>query len=194
MAIEITNNLIRSYLERLGHAAAPGRLHILGLRGADCLGPTTITRNRNEPNRYNDTICLFGTHLECFRATVDPGRTWTRNPSNPKGAAHLENGRWQYRFGPHRKRPALVQAGPVVVRRDRDRDDLAEPGEPLDRGWFGINIHAGGTAPTVDAWSAGCQVIAGGWTGKPWTRFYRLLKASGQGEFEYFLVDAKGLL
>jgi hypothetical protein len=192
--IDLTNGLLREFLRREGHRPADGKLHIVGLRGADRRGPRTIERNANEHDRYNDTLCVFGTALECFRATVDPGATWTRNPSNPRGAAHLINGRWFYQWGTHRGRRALVQAAPVTVRRDRDRDGEDEGGEPLDTGWFGVNVHPGGTAPTVGAWSAGCQVLWGGWSGQPWRRFVQLLEASKQSCFDYYLVDASGLL
>ena len=32
----------------------------------------------------------------------------------------------------------------------------------VETGWFGINLHAGGTGSNVKNWSAGCQIIWGG--------------------------------
>lgn len=52
--IVLTNHLLRSYLERLGHSPEPGRLHICGLRGADRVGTRSIERNTNQPNRSQE--------------------------------------------------------------------------------------------------------------------------------------------
>ena len=40
-----------------------------------------------------------------------------------------------------------------------------------------LHIHAGiGNVQKVGMWSAGCQVIAGGWEGKPWGEFFKYCK------------------
>lgn len=198
--IVLTNQLLRDYLvqKRGAERPAEGKLHLIGIRGAVPVsaaptGCVAVQLIRNTPNDYNDAIGVFGTELRLFTGSVDPGSTWTLRPSNPNGCAHLLNGHWRYQLGPHRGKPALVQAGPVKVWRDRDRDHARDPHEMVDTGWFGINIHAGGVSPDVDAYSAGCQVIHGGWAGKPWKTFYGLCKASGQRTFDYYLVDGAGL-
>ncbi|HTE19112.1 MAG TPA: hypothetical protein VK689_12115 [Armatimonadota bacterium] len=191
--IQLNNQLLRRYLQSLGYSVPDAQLHLIGIRGAVPTGPDTLQLVENVPNRYNDSIGTFGTHLQMFRGSVDPGATWTENPSNPNGCAHLLNGAWRYRRGLHRGKPALVQAAPVKVWRDKDKDYARDPHEMVDTGWFGINGHAGGSAPTVDANSAGCQVTAGGWTGKPWTTYRDLVYAAPQELFWYFLVDGSDL-
>lgn len=199
MTLTLTNDLLRDYIvERLGQPRPePGRLHLVGIRGTLPVGTRDLRPVANVPNRYNDAIGCFGTHLELFTGTVDPGSTWTLNPSNPEGCAHLLNGRWEYRLGLHRRKPALVQAAAVKVWRDRDRDGARDPHEIVDEGWFGINGHAMGARPSIGAHSAGCWGPSGGWTGKQWLAFYGLCKAAndaGQKTFHYYLFDGAGLL
>src|ERR1044072_396164 len=114
----LTNDRIRAALRRLDYRPEPGRLHILGVRGATPVvsaGLGAIVPGRNTPDRYDDTIALFGTELRTFRASVDPGRHYTDAPLNPAGCAHLCNGRWLYRWGAHHGHEALVEAAPVTV-------------------------------------------------------------------------------
>jgi hypothetical protein len=183
--LSLNNARIRGYLGTMGYEPEPGVLHLLGVRGAVPVAPTVLDLRPDSLDQYNDSVGTFGTALRMFRATVDPGLYYTRNPSNPQGAAHLIDGRWAYRRGLHKKRPALVQAAAVTVRRDRDRDGTAEPGEPLDSGWFGINIHQGGAVNRpVGSWSAGCQVVVR----EDWPAFWRLVERSGQQSYQYYLV------
>lgn len=194
--IQLSNALIRAAIQRLGYPDPEvGKLHILGLRGATPTSATEITRCENLPDRYNDVICTFGTTLFLAKATVDPGATYTRTPLHPKGAAHLLNGCWTHKRGLHKGRPALVQAAPVRIWRDTDKDYKRDPAESsVYDGWFGINIHAGGTSPSIGAWSAGCPAIAGGWTGTPWTTFMRLINAADQETYRFYMMDAKELV
>ncbi len=140
-------------------------------------------------NAYNDTLFVvvggMVRAVEAFQATVDPGQL--REP-NPHGVAHLAPGHYLYKSGIHRGREkALVQARPVTVLRyfDEDPDRMAPMRE---RGWFGINIHRGGTSASVGPWSAGCQVIHG----SRWPRFLELIKraeSAGQRLFRYSLFE-----
>ena len=170
----LSNQIIRAAIAQAGLPdPAPGELHLCGVRvGAQ------------GSDRYDDLLFVFGSRLDSFPCTVDPGRTFSAHPENPQGCAHLTWGRWRYRQGLHKGKPALVQAAPVTVRRDRDRDGVAEANEPLDTGMFGVNIHRGGSSPAVGSWSAGCQVIPVA----HWGRFWNLISASGQEEFWYYLL------
>ncbi len=148
----------------------------------------------NVPNEYNDTIGTFGTIVSTFTASVDPGRHWVLNPMNTMGAANLVNGKWRYKFGNHRGHRAFNQGMAFSVRRDRNRDGRPSPSEPLDTGYFGINLHAGGIGPKVERWSAGCQIIKGGWEDdSPFYKFYDVAQETGQKEFDYWLFDAAEL-
>lgn len=192
--LTLTNDRIRQALSRAGHEIpAPNRLHLLGVRGATPVSPTVLRPGPNVPDRYNDSMVVFGTSLRAFLASVDPGSSPTLHPSNPEGCAHLLNGHWLYQLGNHKGHLALVQAGPVTVWRDRDKDQVRDPHEATEAGWFGINIHAGGGGLAVGPNSAGCQVIHGGWDGEAWQAFYGLCARSGQARFDYWLVDAATL-
>lgn len=188
--VKLTNDLIRTVIAGLGMPKPElGLLHVMGVRSAAPREKTLLVEQINRPNYYDDTILLFGSALSLFRATVDPGSTYTKKPLNPGGAAHLINGAYRYKLGLHKGRSALVQAGPVRIWRDADRDHERDANEKAEEvGYFGINIHAG-SGQIVGAASAGCQVIGGGWSGEPWQRFMRFISDSRQTSFRYYLVD-----
>lgn len=190
-ACKLTNDVVRQFIKaQLKVEPPPGALHLCGLRGVIPdrslpAGEVGITLSVNTPNRYNDTILTFGTHLETFLASVDPGITWTMHPSNPAGCAHLMDGVWRYQIGIHKGYPALVEAAPVTVWRDRNKDFQYEPGEKIETSQgFGIHIHKGGSKLEVNDWSAGCQVL---YNPKmlAWPRFWNIIKSSGQSHFFY---------
>ncbi len=125
-----------------------------------------------EPNAFDDEIWVFWRFenrwtLKKFKATTDPGLTYLEDPLNAAGTAILKEGQYKgaWRLGKHHgKYDALVQASPVTVIRDFNRDnkfDFASGKEQT--GIFGINIHrssATGESLFVNKWSAGCQVFA----------------------------------
>lgn len=193
MPIWLTNGLLRAAIQRAGHPEPePGQLHLCGLRGARRLSPDEIELVQEQRDLYDDVIVAFGSAIEVFAASVDPGSYYTRH-GHPDGCAHLMDGRYLYQRGLHKGKRALVQAGSVRIRRDADRDGRPEPHEPICVGWFGINIHAGGASLSVANWSAGCQVIHGGWHGAPWRRFMALVDDHPQRTFRYYLLPAGDL-
>lgn len=138
----------------------PMELNIIGIRHA-----------YNDSNGFDDRIVIFysdgkgNQQLHSFPATTDPGKYWLQHPMNEKGTAVLKEGQYEdaYMLGLHRgKYRALIQRKPVTVFRDTDRDSTAETTSVEDTGMFGINIHRAlerTTAPSVDKFSAGCQVF-----------------------------------
>lgn len=194
MDITLTNASIRAAIEKLGLPTLPdGQLGLLGVRGAIPVDQNRLRPVVNRHDYYDDAIVTFGVSLQAFRASVDPGRTYTVAPLNKDGAANLQNGLWRYQLGYHKGHEALVQAAAVKVTRDKDRDGKPEPGEPVEIGHFGINIHAGGLNEKVGPHSAGCQVIHGGWEGAAWLKFMSIIKANRQQFYQYWLIDAKHL-
>jgi hypothetical protein len=201
MAFQITNARLEEYAKFCGCEVKPGTLRIFGLKGAAPYGndPSGLSVRlvKNELDQWNDCIGVWGTELELFLATVDPGLEYTEAPMNANGAAHLLtieeiHKSWRMVKAVHKHEyGCLGQGEPFTVRRDKNRDGDAESGEPLDTGYFAIQIHAGGVGSKVGAWSAACSVLFGGRSAaSPWQKFWNLILASGQTEFEYFLIDA----
>jgi lysozyme len=100
-----------------------------------------------------------------------------------KGMAKLKDGVWTYQPGIHNgsiPHPAFRQADVVTVRRDGTKGDYD------DTGWFGINIHRGGSSGTS---SLGCQTVPP----VDWESFknfgYAELKKYGQKTFKYLLIE-----
>ena len=135
-------------------------------------------RADNERGIYDDCIVILGPeHFSAYNANVDP------SVFRP-GIATLQPGKWRYKPGIHglskpasQQYQAYVQAAEVVVQRDG--------GEP-DRGYFGINIHRGGSSGTS---SLGCQTIPPA----QWEAFRSTLndqlRRAGQRAFDYLLIS-----
>jgi len=196
MAFELTNASLRAAIEARGWGTPEsGALHVFGLRLAVPWSgaPNYVTLVNKQFNHYTSTIGLFGAGFQLWLGSVDPGDDYTYDPTNPEGCAHLCDGKYQYQKGSHKGHPALVQAGPVQVWRDLDEDFAQDASEVVESGYFGINIHAGGTSDTIDDWSAGCQIIQGGWTGEPWLTFYERIEAAGQQTYNYYLLTGAEL-
>jgi hypothetical protein len=156
-------------------------LHLVGVRS-----------KANEKDKFDDQMYLInGPMQQIFTCTTNPGTHWLKNLLNPSGCAVLKPGQYvdSWKLGLHQgKYEALVQAKPITVYRDADKDDLAEEQGKEDTGMFGINIHRANlnaVSSIIDKWSAGCQVL-----NNP-KEFYTLLsacKASGKKAFTYTLL------
>lgn len=138
------------------------QLNLVGIRN------TVDTRS----NEFNDLICVAflgsggGKNVLVCAATTDPGIYWRENLANVAGTAILKEGYHPkiWKIGKHQgKYHALVQASPVTVWRDNNKDSVLDLGVSEQTGHFGINLHRAGefnTSNLVDKWSAGCQVMA----------------------------------
>jgi hypothetical protein len=188
-------------VESLGRTVELGKARLVGIRGAVPFSHDQISLRGNELDHWNDTIGIWGSDWRLMTGTVEPGLYYTQHPENANGAAHLigleeaQGDVWKFKWGMHKgKYEALVQAEAFKVRRDRDRDGIAEPTEPIDSGDFGIHVHYGGEMWSVGKWSAGCQVLFGGGSAdSPWAEFKKVLKATGQSTFDYYLIDGQKL-
>ena len=139
---------------------------ILGRRGyyRDAMG----VPGKNDRGIYDDALIIVSpTSYVTFNANTDPS-------SSRVGMAVLEPGLWRYQLGihnsskdpkTHQRYLALIQAAPVVVRRDGTESyakGTKHPtyGECLGnarwRGYFGINHHRGSGSSTS---SEGCQTV-----------------------------------
>ena len=179
--------------------------NIVYLEGADEDG----TPNANTPNHFNDRrlVIQIGADgvpkiIGNWQGTTEPGRYYTLNPMNPKGAARLAFGQycaWQVgKHGTSRPHEALVQTGgAVTVCRDFNKDFRRE-GDKLDTGYFWINQHHGFDYPVNDIVkaSAGCLV---GRSSAEHQEFMKIIKqdrryqANPKYIFYSTLIDAKEL-
>jgi hypothetical protein len=179
-----------------------GEINLIGIEGMNPDG----TPNQDAPNVFNDLIgCLIFENgqpkFKClYVGTTEPGRYYTINKLNKNGAARLELGQqrcWQ--TGLHNgKYEALIQTGaPVIVRRDGNKD-FSREGDVLDTGFFGVNIHHGGSNPVNDIgrYSAGCQVIR---STSDFAQFMRIVKSDPRWQanrayiFKYTLLWGRWL-
>lgn len=158
-------------LKLIKPAPGPGEVVVGAIRGY-----YHDDHGENKRGIYDDCIFIVGPeHFSAYNANVDAS-------AFRDGIANLKNGTWQYKPGIHglskpkaRQYQAFVQAGKVTVARDARGDDT---------GWFGINIHRGGTNTTS---SLGCQTIPP----DQWEAFRGTvmdqLKRAGQKSFRYVL-------
>lgn len=137
----------------------PYDVNLVGIRTSD-----------NTPNEFNDWFVLFYKFrgdwiFNYYTCTTDPGLYWLNNPMNELGTAILKEGQYVdcFKIGNHKGYNAIVQAKPVTVIRDFNRDNNLDYESGVeDYGMFGINIHRASEyheSVQIDKWSAGCQVI-----------------------------------
>jgi hypothetical protein len=166
-------------------------------------------------NRFTDLIALIGPEndkqVKIYSATTTPGvammfnpfRRWWLSSSlkdtiNSSGLAILQPGVYDYSVGKHKgKYEALVQSGTSSV----GRIDPVEEASDLkfktyspskkENGQFGINIHkAGADTPSIDSWSAGCQVLK---KSGDFNDLMQTVKSSRQNKFKYALINSSDL-
>ncbi len=164
---EVTVDAVKKAYERMNYPLFTGELNVnlFGIRN----------EHEKDANTFNDLVAIMyqlkdGTwKLHRYDATTDPGNYYRKNLINVDGTAILVPGcyRGTYKIGMHRGQyKALVQAKPVKVYRDKNKDTILDMDpKTTQTGSFGINIHRatpniGQKSVNVDNWSAGCQVIA----------------------------------
>lgn len=120
--------------------------------------------NDDSPNIFNDLRTIFDSRLKCvavWQGTTEPGRKYTLNPLNRKGAARIAFGQYYaWQVGWHKNHEALAQTGgKVLIHRDANKDFI-RTGDDTEWGYFGINQHWGYDLSTtnIGAASAGCLV------------------------------------
>ena len=175
--------------------AKPYNLNIVGIRN-----------NNTEPNSFDDDLWVFWKtenkwSLKKYKITTDPGLTYLQQPINESGTAILKEGQYRgaYQIGKHRnKYTALVQAKPVTVIRDFDRDSELDYNSGKEQsGMFGINIHrssATGTSTLVNKWSAGCQVFARITEYNEFIKLCKLARDQWGNSFTYTLINRQDLI
>jgi hypothetical protein len=184
----LAERIIRA-MERKRYLVArePRQVNIVYVEG---MSPNGVP-NDDRPNQFNDArfVIRFLHDVPViagsWEATTEPGRYWTENRMNAKGAARIAFGQYEaWQVGMHRgDHEALVQTGATVtVHRDND-ENYIRPGDATDTGWFGINQHWGYDLPRDDiaSASAGCLV---GRTREGHREFMRLVKTD-----ERYLAD-----
>jgi hypothetical protein len=201
----LSNSLFRAFYKAKGwRVPRDGEVWAWGLRGAvpaTAGGPLSIELAANRPDWCNDTLGFAGAEFLVVRGSVDPGAYYTAHPLNPGGCAHLANGEWQFQRGLHKGRPAFVQYGDFRIWRDGNRDQVQQLREPAHpEAGTGIDLHAGVYGDRVEKSSAGCQIVTGGWNGRPWLTYRDLgFKSLSMGQtrrggvLAYYLADASEL-
>ena len=156
---------IAACMMRLNHwiNRHPDCLNIVYVEGMNVDG----TPNDNKPNRFNDCRGLLSIDNKgkpvlrgIWKGTTEPGKYWTENPMNPKGAARIAFGQYKsWSVGRYNGHDALLQVDDVVVYRDLNKD-YDRVGDRTDKGLFGIHHHWGYNYPDDDLSnsSAGCLV------------------------------------
>lgn len=198
---------IRSSLKNAGVDSGMdfGKWNVVGIRN-------TLSVKNQYPNRFTDLIVLMSPkgkkEVKIYPATTTPGpafvyvpfRNWwlssaLKDTINPDGVAILQPGVYEYTVGNHNGYTALVQAGENAVGRI---DPVLDPSKlkfstfspsNKQKGNFGINIHKAlpGDTPTIDSWSAGCQVFK---NGGDFNDFMKILQSEAkQRYYDYALIN-----
>lgn len=149
---------IAERFKQLGYIWPKG-IHLVGTRS-----------KADEYNKFDDYFYILDCTTPIVKVTIsscttNPGGSWLKEKMNPKGCAVLKPGQYidTWILGKHKGvYEALVQAKPVPVYRDKNKDNKSDQSGSLDIGMFGINIHRANEkliSQLIDLWSAGCQVL-----------------------------------
>jgi hypothetical protein len=183
------------------------KMNIVGVRNS--LG----IKNQYQ-NRFTDLIVVMSPkdkkQVSIYKATTTPGiafmylpfRNWwsasaLSDTINLNGLAILQPGVYDYTIGSHRgKYQALVQGKAKVgrIKPVQNAEDLKfttfTPSD-TEEGSFGLNIHkAEKDTPSIDSWSAGCQVLK---KSDDFDELMEKVRNSGQTVFKYALINSSDL-
>lgn len=160
----------------------PDCVNIVYLEGVNPNGDI----NDDRPDVFNDLRLLIRViHGKpeiagAWEATTEPGRYWTENPMNSKGAARIAFGQYYaWSVGIHNNsHEGLRQVADITVHRDLNQD-FSRIGDKTYTGVFFINQHWGYDNPvsSLGSSSAGCLV---GRTTTGHREFMSLVKADAR--------------
>ena len=183
------------------------KMNIVGVRN-------TLGVKNQYQNRFTDLLIVMSPEdkkqVSIYRATTTPGiaflympfRNWwmssaLKDTINPNGLGILQPGVYDYNIGSHLgKYQALVQGRAKAGRLKpvEKAEDLKFPTftpQTVQEGNFGMNIHkAGKDTPSIDSWSAGCQVLK---RSDDFEEMMGKVRNSGQTVFKYALIDSSDL-
>lgn len=173
-------NQLKEQFDKLGYQWP--KFHLIGIRS-----------KKDLPNQFDDKFYLIsGDNCYVYTGTTNPGTYWLKNPMQKIGAAVLAVGQHFecWKLGLHRGvYKAWVQAKPVTVYRDNDKDDKSENNGVSEKGLFGINVHRASEkwiSKLIDRWSAGCQVLN---NPAHYSQFIKLSEQSGQKLFTVTILS-----
>ena len=165
-------------------------------------------------NRFTDLLVVMSPkdkkQVSIYKATTTPGiaflympfRNWwmasaLKDIINPSGLGILQPGVYDYRIGSYRgKYQALIQgkskAGRLKpVEKPEDLKFTTFTPSNIQEGNFGMEIHkAGKDTPSIDSWSAGCQVLK---QSDDFDDMMEKVRNSGQTVFKYALINSSDL-
>jgi hypothetical protein len=157
-------------LQKNGHWLShhPDCVNVVYVEGLDSDG----TANDDAPNIFNDLRLVLRVNragnpeiVESWESTTEPGKHFTINKEDPRGAARIAFGQYKawsvgtHKLGKPSAHEALVQTAPIRIFRDLN-EDFERTGDQMFEGIFGINQHWGFDLPKSDIGtaSAGCLV------------------------------------
>ncbi|MFB2880878.1 hypothetical protein [Floridanema aerugineum] len=166
MATDLADKIV-AYMEKKRHRLFKDNqeFNIIYIEGVNPDG----TLNNDAPNEFNDVRLVLAFENEepiilgIWEGTTEPGRRYTLNPMNPKGAARIAFGQYTaWKVGMHgnsEPHEGLVQVSTILVHRDLNKD-FKRPGDKVENGLFGVNQHWGYDLPrtNIGLASAGCLV------------------------------------
>lgn len=199
LACKCSNYNIFNVLKKLNYTIYKKGAYNLNIIGVRAKG-NSIT------NKFDDCIIVtyFDEHgklfIQYYDITTEPGKYYMNHPLSRKGAAILVPGQYRGAFvlGKHKGYKALVQAKPLMVYRDDNKDSAYDYNpDTIEKGMFGINIHRSNPniiSQVIDKWSAGCQVFA---DPKKYKEFIDLCKKqiehTGCKTFTYTLINEEDI-
>ena len=198
---QIFNNAIKKYegqsffsalTQKLGSPAFPSERRNVAAIGIRHKGKEV----HNREDTADDTIILVRLDSDGLPQVYEYAGTTESGDfvqiENPEGDFRMSPGFYFFKLGMHHGvNPCLVQASDVLGERAKKGQVYNETDDKIWEITDGsLHIHAGILNKNhVGNWSAGCQVIAEGWTGGPWLEFYKYVKIATNFPVPYVLVN-----
>jgi hypothetical protein len=189
MAIEI----LRKYAKEKHGLDSDKELVIFGCRGIE-IRNNEFYFNQNPIDSWDDSIIFLSQEQEkTYLGTVDPGLYFMNQPMNSDGTGRVEPGVLWFKRGIHKTYKALIQARPVVLMRDSNRDHEFGNEDKLHKGMFAINLHGASGIDKVGRSSAGCVVVKLLSWSKEFKELMAWIYGHEQKEFPCVILDHKSL-
>ena len=157
-------------------------------------GLVWIRTDKTLTNTFDDFVAVYskGNCVMALPCSTTAGDYYVFNPLTVGGITGTAIAAEQQIIGSHQfvtasnwkflwlNAPYFMQVRPITIYRDGNKDRVLDKGV-TQFGLFGINLHRGGLAASINGWSAGCLVVVD-------SLWFEVVKLFNNGQFIDFTL------
>lgn len=159
-------------------------------------GLVWIRTDKTLTNTFDDFVAVYskGNCVMALPCSTTAGDYYVFNPLTVGGITGTAVAAEQQIIGAHQfvtaanwkflwlNAPYFMQVRPITIYRDGNKDRVLDKGVS-QFGLFGINLHRGGVAASINGWSAGCHIVQD-------NNWFEVVKLFTNGQFiDYTLFE-----